>query len=178
MTDLSPPPEVLPEDEQTTMKDLNTANTPPPNIAMEELNTAHTPPSNIAMEAHQTAAHTPPSRSSVEGNLAAARTPMSSIISLESELNEAVNLCIDYCFKKSIEDPVEILRCAQRFLLGGRPLDVTDPSQPLEGEQKQTNKQTNKLYLTRVTLNSEITDKPVALGFQIELEFGNQCYSH
>ena len=29
------------------------------------------------------------------------------------------------------------------------------------------------LYLTRVTLNSEITDKPVALGFQIELEFGN-----
>ena len=29
-------------------------------------------------------------------------------------------------------------------------------------------KQTNKLYLTRVTLNSEITDKPVALGFQIE----------
>ena len=34
-------------------------------------------------------------------------------------------------------------------------------------------KQTNKLYLTRVTLNSEITDKPVALGFQIELEFGN-----
>ena len=31
----------------------------------------------------------------------------------------------------------------------------------------------NKLYLTRVTLNSEITDKPVALGFQIELEFGN-----
>ena len=59
---------------------------------------------------------------------------MSSIISLESELNEAVNLCIDYCFEKSIEDPVEILRCAQRFLLGGRPLDVTDPSQPLEGE--------------------------------------------
>ena len=37
-----------------------------------------------------------------------------------------------------------------------------------------TNKnKTNKLYLTRVTLNSEITDKPVALGFQIELEFGN-----
>ena len=34
-------------------------------------------------------------------------------------------------------------------------------------------KQTNKLYLTRVTLNSEITDKPVALGFQMELEFGN-----
>ena len=30
----------------------------------------------------------------------------------------------------------------------------------------------NRLYLTRVTLNST-TDKPVALEFQIELEFGN-----
>ena len=37
----------------------------------------------------------------------------------------------------------------------------------------QTKNKTNRLYLTRVTLNSEITDKPVALGFQIELEFGN-----
>ena len=38
---------------------------------------------------------------------------------------------------------------------------------------KQKKQKTNRLYLTRVTLNSEITDKPVALGFQIELEFGN-----
>ena len=38
---------------------------------------------------------------------------------------------------------------------------------------KQNKKTNKKLYLTRVTLNSEITDKPVALGFQIELEFGN-----
>ena len=29
---------------------------------------------------------------------------------------------------------MEILRCAQRFLLCGRPLDVTDPSAPLNGE--------------------------------------------
>ena len=40
---------------------------------------------------------------------------------------------------------------------------------------KQKQNKTNKLYLTRVTLNSEITDKPVALGFQIELEFG-KCW--
>ena len=31
----------------------------------------------------------------------------------------------------------------------------------------------NQLCLTRVTLNSLATDKPVALGFQIELEFEN-----
>ena len=35
------------------------------------------------------------------------------------------------------------------------------------------NKYINQLCLTRVTLNSLTTDKPVALGFQIELEFGN-----
>ena len=29
----------------------------------------------------------------------------------------------------------------------------------------------NHLYLTRVTLNSRVTDKPVALEFQVELEF-------
>ena len=54
--------------------------------------------------------------------------------SLESELQKAVHSCIDYCLERSIENPVEILRCAQRFLLCGRPLDVTDPSAPLDGE--------------------------------------------
>ena len=54
--------------------------------------------------------------------------------SLESELQKAVHSCIDYCLERSIENPVEILRCAQRFLLCGRPLDVTDPCAPLDGE--------------------------------------------
>lgn len=58
----------------------------------------------------------------------------SSFHSLESELQRAVYSCIDYCLKESIGNPVEILRCAQRFLLCGRPLDVTDPSAPLNGE--------------------------------------------
>lgn len=54
--------------------------------------------------------------------------------SLESELQKAVHSCIDYCLERSIKNPVEILRCAQCFLLCGRPLDVTDPSAPLDGE--------------------------------------------
>ena len=33
-----------------------------------------------------------------------------------------------------------------------------------------------QLCLRRVTLNSLTTDKPVALGFQIELEFGNVVF--
>ena len=31
----------------------------------------------------------------------------------------------------------------------------------------------NQFYLTRVTLNSRVTVKPVALEFQVELEFRN-----
>ena len=34
----------------------------------------------------------------------------------------------------------------------------------------------NHLYLTRVTLNSRVTDKPVALEFQVELEFRNVSF--
>ena len=51
-----------------------------------------------------------------------------------ASLESAVNSCIDYCLERGVESPVEILRCAQRFLLVGRPLDVTDPSEPLEGD--------------------------------------------
>ena len=58
----------------------------------------------------------------------------SSFHSLESELQRTVYSCIDYCLKESIGNPVEILKCAQRFLLCVRPLDVTDPSAPLDGE--------------------------------------------
>ena len=35
------------------------------------------------------------------------------------------------------------------------------------------NKEINQLCLTKVTLDSLITDKPLALGFQIKLKFGN-----
>ena len=41
------------------------------------------------------------------------------------------------------------------------------------GKLNKINKSINQLCLTRVTLNSLTTDKPVALGFQIKLEFGN-----
>ena len=39
-----------------------------------------------------------------------------------------------------------------------------------------TIKKINQLYLTRVTLNSRVTDKPVALEFQVELEFRNVSF--
>lgn len=85
---------------------------------------------------------------------------------LKSELQKAVHSCIDYCLERSIEDPVEILRCAQCFLLCGQPLDVTDPSVPLDGE-------TNLILVNRQNVFqsakeefqsvSEVTDPRVTL---------------
>jgi len=36
--------------------------------------------------------------------------------------------------ERGIGDPVEILRCAQHFLLIGRPLDIANPSEALQGK--------------------------------------------
>ena len=36
--------------------------------------------------------------------------------------------CVKYCKENGIENPVEILRIAQKLIVTGRPLDVTDPT--------------------------------------------------
>ncbi len=52
----------------------------------------------------------------------------------EEDIEEAVNLCIKSCKDGNIQNPVEILRSAQQHIVRGRPLDISSPSQPLEGE--------------------------------------------
>lgn len=42
--------------------------------------------------------------------------------------------CVNYCRANGIENPVEILRYAQNLIVRGRPLDVQDVSESLEGE--------------------------------------------
>jgi len=42
--------------------------------------------------------------------------------------------CVNYCRANGIENPVEILRYAQSVIVSGRPLDVQDVSESLEGE--------------------------------------------
>ena len=42
--------------------------------------------------------------------------------------------CVNYCRANGIENPVEILRCAQSLIVSGRPLDVQNVSESLEGE--------------------------------------------
>ena len=49
-------------------------------------------------------------------------------------LGEATAECIRVCKERDVSNPVEILKCAQKFILQGHPLDVTSLSQPLDGE--------------------------------------------
>ncbi len=41
----------------------------------------------------------------------------------KSSVSQATDHCITYCKEKNITDPVEILRCAQKFLVRGKPLN-------------------------------------------------------
>lgn len=50
------------------------------------------------------------------------------------DLETAVAECISICEKDHVGNPVEILKCAQKLILQGRPLDVNSPEQPLDGE--------------------------------------------
>ncbi|CAH3176300.1 unnamed protein product, partial [Porites lobata] len=51
-----------------------------------------------------------------------------------ANLEAAVAECISICKKDNVCNPVEMLRCAQKLIAQGRPLDVNSPDQPLDGE--------------------------------------------
>ncbi|CAH3044710.1 unnamed protein product, partial [Porites lobata] len=51
-----------------------------------------------------------------------------------ANLEAAVAECISICKKDNVCNPVEILRCAQKLIVQGRPSDVNSPDQPLDGE--------------------------------------------
>lgn len=50
------------------------------------------------------------------------------------ELDEVVKECIDYCQKRNIEDPVEILRHIQQSIVTGRQLEIENANECLEGD--------------------------------------------
>ncbi len=59
----------------------------------------------------------------------------SSVNAVESlELDEAIKKCIDYCQKRNIEAPVEILRVMQQSIVTGRKLEIENASECLEGK--------------------------------------------
>lgn len=43
------------------------------------------------------------------------------------DLETAVAKCISICKKDNVDNPVKILKCAQKLILQGRPLDVNSP---------------------------------------------------
>ena len=42
--------------------------------------------------------------------------------------------CLNTCKSHNVSNPIEILKCAQKCIVQGRPLDVFSPSHPLDGE--------------------------------------------
>ena len=63
-----------------------------------------------------------------DSNLSAVATV--NLVTLET----AVAQCISICENNNVGNPVEILKCAQKYILQGCPLDVNSPEQPLDGE--------------------------------------------
>ena len=51
-----------------------------------------------------------------------------------NDLETVTAECVSTCKKRNLNNPVEILKCAQKFILQGRPLEVTSLSEPLDGE--------------------------------------------
>ena len=50
-----------------------------------------------------------------------------------SNIDSVAQVCVDQCKTKDIEDPVEILRCAQSLIVTGRQLEIQDVSVNVAG---------------------------------------------
>jgi hypothetical protein len=69
-------------------------------------------------------APTPASTSSVTPATTSTSTPsVTPATTLRHSVSQAVSECITYCKEQNVYDPTEILRCAQKFLVKGKPLN-------------------------------------------------------
>jgi len=75
----------------------------------------------------------PPSPETTVVNQASGNNHLNTAVSTDN-LGTATAECIRFCKERDVSNPIEILKCAQKFILQGCPLDVTSLSQPLEGE--------------------------------------------
>ncbi|XP_028414357.1 uncharacterized protein LOC114537514 [Dendronephthya gigantea] len=108
------------------------ASHPKPEAELEEMGT---PSSRECLSLHDAAAFEEVSESAA----LSVPTPSSPIVEVicvdeSSTIDEVAKKCIDYCKKRKIEDPIEILRVLQQFIVTGRQLDIQDPSDCLEGD--------------------------------------------
>ena len=73
--------------------------------------------------------------------------------------------CVNYCRANGIDNPVEILRYAQSLIVSGRPLDVQDVSETLEGE-------TNFILINRDVLKSTMDEMQFLKDPRLTLSVG------
>lgn len=53
---------------------------------------------------------------------------------IQSSFEKVISDCIKKCITENISDPIEILRCAQKYIVQGRPLDIISSTDTVEGE--------------------------------------------
>lgn len=51
-----------------------------------------------------------------------------------ASLDDAVTKVINYCIGRNVSDPVEVLRCIQKEVVTGRPLEIVDVGESVEGD--------------------------------------------
>ena len=80
------------------------------------------------------------------------------------DLETAAEECVNTCKTHNVSNPVEILKCAQNYIVQGRPLDVTSLAQALDGE-------TNFVCIDRFNvLESAVEELKAVDNFRLTLE--------
>ena len=91
-----------------------------------------------------------------------------------ASVDEAVQQTVQLCQQSNvINNPVEVLRVLQSQMVTGRQLDITDPSQTVEGE-------TNQIFVDRFNLQKTGFDEIAALEdkrLTLEVQFYNEVFN-
>lgn len=92
--------------------------------------------------------------------------------SVQDPIAKAVYNTVSHCKQHNLENPCEVLHCAQKEIVYGRPLEVTDPDECLEGE-------TNFILVDRdniLTTSFDEINSIADLRKTLEVQFYNEVW--
>lgn len=92
--------------------------------------------------------------------------------SMQDLIIKAVNNTVSHCKQHNIENPCEVLRYAQKEIVYGRPLEVTNPDECLEGDTNFILVDRNNILTTSFDEINNIAD----LRKTLEVQFYNEVW--